>query len=296
MAANMPIAILIAGLAACSPAAVAAHEAGDAAAAPVAPISLPFAPPLDRPLDYRIDQAQPGPSGEELSFSRRYRLQFARAGRGFHLDVTLTDVSADAPAKMVTAFRAALRPLLGMTIGYHLSADGHTVYLDDPVAVRAAFDRLVDEIARNGANGGDVAIARAAVARMAQLDDEAMTQLLFEEVRPLLQFAQSQVGQAPAELQTRGRDLTDAPVSAKTHLEIVASDAASMQIDETTRTVRAGDDGNQALAIVSAITYSIDRATGLATRIEQRDTAGRADGRALSRKTRTLTPLDPQGI
>ena len=292
MAAKIPIAALVAGLAVCTPAAVGAHEAGDATAAPVAPISLPFAPPRDRPLDYRIDQSQPGPSGGELTFSRRYRLQFVRAGRGFHLAVTLTDVTADAPGKMAAAFRAALRPLLGMTIGYHLSADSRTVYLADPVAVRAAFDRVVDEIARNGADGGDVALARAAVARMGQLDDEAMTQLLFEEVRPLLQFAQSQVTDAPAELQTTGRDLTDAPVTGKTSLAIVASDAANVRIQETTRTVRPTDNGNRALAVVSTIAYSIDRATGLATRIEQHDTAGRADGPTLSRKTRTLTPLD----
>lgn len=290
MAARSTLAALLAGFAIMHPAALGARDANDA---PVAAIALPFAPPVDVALDYRIEQAQPGLKGDELSFSRRFRLQFTHAGRGFRLDVTLIEVAAQAPDRMVSAFRAALQPLLGTTIGYRLSSDGRTVYLDDPVAVRAALDQIVEQIARAGSNGGDVAIARAAVAHLSRLDDEEMTQLLFEDVRPVLQFAQSRVEESPADLVTEGFDLADSPVTGVTHLAIVDSDAASVRIRETTRTARAASDDGAASRIVSTLDYTVDRATGLATRIDQRDTLGGDAGRIVSRKTRTIVPAGP---
>ncbi len=290
MAARPTLAALLAGFAIMHPAALGARGANDA---PVAAIALPFAPPVDAALDYRIEQAQPDLKGGELSFSRHFRLQFTHAGRGFRLDVTLVDVAAQAPDRMVSAFRAALKPLLGTTIGYRLSSDARTVYLDDPVAVRAALDQIVEQIARAGSNGGDVAIARAAVAHLSRLDDEAMTQLLFEDVRPVLQFAQSRVEDSPTDLVTDGFDLADAPVTGVTHLAIVESDAASVHIRETTRTARAAGDDGAAPQIVSTLDYTVDRATGLATRIDQSDTLGGDAGRIVSRKTRTIVPVSP---
>lgn len=284
---------LLAGVATLHPAPLVAQVVDQA---PAAGIALPFAPPTDTVLDYRIDQTQPGRSGTTLRFSRQYKLQFAQAGRGYRLDVTLVNVSADAPDRMVAAFRAALAPLLDMTIAYRLSAGNRTLYLDDPPAVRAALDKILAQIAHNGANGGDAAIARAAVARLSRLDDDAMTQLLFEEIRPLLQFAHGRVEASPAELTTEARDLSEAPIKGLTRLAITDSDAARVEIRETTRTSLANGDDGKPEEVVSAIVYTIDRTTGLSTRIEEHDTVGDDAGTTVRRKTRTLTRSSATGI
>ncbi len=131
--------------------------------------------------------------------------------------------------------------------------------------------------------------------RLSRLDDDAMTRLLFEEVRPVVQFAHGTVEASPVELTTEARDLSEAPLTGITRLAMADSAAARVEIRETTRTSLPAKDDGKPDEVVSTIVYAVDRKTGLATRIEEHDTVGGDADNTVRRKTRTLTLLNPVG-
>ncbi|NCP12429.1 MAG: hypothetical protein GW859_10890 [Sphingomonadales bacterium] len=269
-------------------AAASAPDGGDQAS-----YRLPFAPPLDTPLDYRIDIVHPQPGGAEMRFTRHFRLAFEPGdGDGdYVLTATLVGVEADAPALFVERYRATLAPMLDQPIRYRLSSAGRILALADPAAVRVIFGRFVAELSNRGEEAGsDRALAIAAVARYSALDDEALARTLFDDFDPIMAFASRHLDGAPIDLVSHHRDVVETRATGHSRLALIDADAEALRIEEQTLTHSETSDGVSQPDIVSAITYRIDRATGLATRISSRDTLATRDGRLLTRKLHELTP------
>ncbi|KAK0340455.1 hypothetical protein LTR94_030428, partial [Friedmanniomyces endolithicus] len=121
--------------------------------APVAAqaIAIPFAPPTDRALTYRIEQHRPL-AGKVSAFTATRDLRFERAGEGYALTVTLRAIDTDAPASGAVSYRAALGPLVGIAMRFRLDGRGKVVALDDEEAIWAKVRAGVDALA-TGSDG-----------------------------------------------------------------------------------------------------------------------------------------------
>lgn len=156
-------------------------------------IAIPFAPPLDQPLVYRIEQHRPV-ADRTRRFSAVRDLRFAQAGEGYVLDVTLRAIDSDAPAPGADPYRAALEPLIGIPMRFRVDARGKIVALDEMEGVWSRVTAGVD--AMLAAFPPDSERHRAALrvkALFAGLPSEGRLALLAGEVQPLFLFSGSQV-------------------------------------------------------------------------------------------------------
>ena len=117
-----------------------------AAAQPVAAerIAIPFAPPVGQQLAYDIDQHRPI-AGQESRFSAHRTVRFERVGDGYQLYAVLRSLDSDASDAAAASFRAALTPLIGVEMRFHLDSQGKIIALDDDedrFAFRPAHHRL----------------------------------------------------------------------------------------------------------------------------------------------------------
>ena len=103
-----------------------------AAAQPVAAerIAIPFAPPVGQQLAYDIDQHRPI-AGQESRFSAHRTVRFERVGDGYQLYAVLRSLDSDASDAAAASFRAALTPLIGVEMRFHLDSQGKIIALDD---------------------------------------------------------------------------------------------------------------------------------------------------------------------
>jgi hypothetical protein len=156
-------------------------------------IPILFAPPLDQPLVYRIEQHRPV-ADRTRRFSAVRDLRFERAGEGYLLIMTLRAIDSDAPAPGADPYRAALEPLIGIPMRFRVDASGKIVALDGMEAVWTRVTAGVD--AMLGAFPPDSERHRAAQrvkALFAALPSEGRLALLAGEVQPLFLFSGSQV-------------------------------------------------------------------------------------------------------
>lgn len=91
-----------------------------------------FAPPLGRPMRYRVATRRLARDGAFIGFTLVYALEWQRAGRGFQLAATLQRIESDADPAVVRAVTTALRPLVGEPMTYFVAPDGRRVELLDP--------------------------------------------------------------------------------------------------------------------------------------------------------------------
>ena len=103
--------------------------------------ALAFAPPLDRPLTYRVATRRLSRDGSFTSFALVYDLRWQRVGRGYQLLARIDRVESDAHPEVVRTLRLMIDPLIGETLTYFVPADGSSVDMVDPDGL---WRRVVD--------------------------------------------------------------------------------------------------------------------------------------------------------
>jgi hypothetical protein len=217
-------------------------------------IAIPFAPPIDRPLVYHIEQHRPV-DGTTRRFSATRDLRFGRAGDGYNLTVTLRDIESDAPASGAEPYRVALTPLLGVALQFRLDGQGRIVGLDDLDAVWSVLQAGIDAIAAQSAP--DTPRHQAAVkvqALFASLSPDGRVALLAGEVQPLFLFAGSAVeGGDGRGLRTVAGSPLGRPVRVEGTLRVAAQTEQALDLEE-----KLAGEGVQV-----GIDYHLSRTTGL---------------------------------
>jgi hypothetical protein len=110
-----------------------------------------FAPPVDRPMTYRVATRRIGRDGSFVTFTLVYALQWERAGRGFRLNAVLQRIDSDAAPEVTRAVTLLLQPLVGEAMTYLVAADGSQVDLVDPDGL---WERVTARIQAMGAAAG----------------------------------------------------------------------------------------------------------------------------------------------
>ncbi len=110
-----------------------------------------FAPPVDRPMSYRVTTRRIGRDGSLINFSLVYDLRWQRIGRGYRLDAVLQRIDSDARPEMKRALTLMLQPLVGEAMAYLVAPDGSRIDLVDPEGLWA---RVTARIEAAGAEAG----------------------------------------------------------------------------------------------------------------------------------------------
>lgn len=242
-------------------------------------IAIPFAPPTDRALVYRIEQHRPV-EGTTRRFSATRDLRFQRSGEVYILQATLRDIDSDAPAAGAEPYRAALTPLIGVVLRFQLNGQGRIVGLDDIDAVwgkvQAGIDAMLAQFAPDTPRHKAAANIKAL---FASLSPDGRLALLAGEVQPLFLFAGSNVeGGEGRGLRTVAGSPLGRPVPVEGTLRVVAEPAGALYLEE-----RLAGEGVQV-----GIQYRLSRASGL---VEKQDRSLAVGSLALT-ESRTLTPVD----
>lgn len=242
-------------------------------------IAIPFAPPTDRVLVYRIEQHRPV-EGATRRFSATRDLRFERSGEGYILQATLRDIDSDAPAAGAEPYRAALTPLIGVVLRFQLNGQGRIVGLDDIDAVwgkvQAGIDAMLAKFAPDTPRHKAAANVKAL---FASLSPDGRLALLAGEVQPLFLFAGSNVeGGEGRGLRTVAGSPLGRPVPVEGTLRVLAEPADGIELEE-----RLAGEGVQV-----GIHYRLSRASGL---VEKQDRSLAVGSLALT-ESRTLTPAD----
>lgn len=161
-----------------------------ASAVPAAAVAAShFAPPVNRPMIYRVTTRRLGRHGALLTFSLIYGLEWRRAGRGYQLDATLERIESDAQPDVTRALTAILQPLVGEKMVYLVASDGSTIDLVDA-------DRLWERaLARTAGAGTAAAKAEAKqltemIASLSQIDRD---RLATADIRALVAPASAEI-------------------------------------------------------------------------------------------------------
>ncbi|WP_311268552.1 hypothetical protein [Sphingobium sp. WCS2017Hpa-17] len=240
-------------------------------------IAIPFAPPIDRALTYRIEQHRPV-AGKVSAFTATRELRFERAGEGYALTVTLRAIDTDAAASGAQPYRSALGPLVGIPMRFRLDGQGKVVALDDEDAIWTKVRAGVDAVAAEPGSERQQA-AQKVRALFDGLSVEGRLSLLSGELRPLFLFAGSDVaGGAGRGLRSVAGSPLVRPVPVEGTLMLASQNGDMLDLDE-----KLAGDGVQV-----SIKYRLSRATGL---VESQERSLIAGGQPLV-ESRTLTPAE----
>jgi len=281
----LPLAVLhqAVGALVVAAAAWAAHASGHArgfatlllaaAAQPVAAerIAIPFAPPVGQQLAYDIDQHRPI-AGQESRFSAHRTVRFERVGDGYQLYAVLRSLDSDASDAAAASFRAALTPLIGVEMRFHLDSQGKIIALDDDEAVWSAVEHGLETMMAQFAP--DTPRHRAAQSVRTLFDGlarDGRLALLAGEYQPLFLFAASEVedGAHGRGVRTMAGSPLGRPVPVEGVLTLQGRVADGLSLTETL----AGP------GVDVQMDYNVSPVSGLVTR----------QGRTLTVGTRTLT-------
>lgn len=141
-----------------------------------------FAPPLDRPMTYRVTSRRLARDGTMTSYTMVYALIWQRAGRGIRLAATLGDIESDARPELTRALTGLLQPLVGEEMSYMVALDGRGLELVDPDGL---WQRV---LARIQALGGEAARpeAKQMAGLLAALPPAERDRLATSDIRALL--------------------------------------------------------------------------------------------------------------
>ncbi len=231
--------------------------------------ALAFAPPLDRPLTYRVATRRLSRDGGFTSFALVYDLRWQRVGRGYQLLARIDRVESDAHPEVVRALRLMIDPLIGETLTYFVPADGSSVDMVDPDGL---WRRVVDR-AQALAESSDRPEAKQAAQIIAALPPGERDKLASADIRALVVPAN---GAIPS-----GADGPIMTVSVAGRRTISASEppaaGAAQPIEVDTR-------------------WTIDLATGLLAEERRQSfltTGNAADRKLVEERIRALEPGDP---
>lgn len=110
-----------------------------------------FAPPVGRPMTYRVTTRRIGRDGSLVNFSLIYALQWQRVGRGYRLEAVLQRIDSDARPEVTRALSLMLEPLVGEAMAYLVAPDGSRIDLVDPDALWARVTARIEAV---GAEAG----------------------------------------------------------------------------------------------------------------------------------------------
>lgn len=284
--------------------ALAADPIGPAATAstPPAAIITRFAPPLDRPIRYATRRTVTLDSGAVASFGMVQQLRFQPRDDGFA--VTLTPVSADAegPEAVTGGFLAMMEAFRAIEIRARVAADGTLGDVEDAAETWRA---LVAAAARGVAPGSAGDLVRGLVAGLAALPESAQAEALLDGPRTILGFAPPLLApglSAPFTGQVEAPGGT--PVEVTGTVRVVEADGSGVEVRidaatdgtamrdaadalraatatlpaEQRAAAAAAADRLATLRMQERTEVTIDRATGLAERIQRRVVAIASDG------------------
>lgn len=117
-------------------------------AALLAADALPFAPPIDRPLTYRQTEDRIAADGSAAHYALTEEVRYTRDGAGYLLTIRALSADAQAPNGAAKAFRAGMKPFLGVPVAIRLSAAGEP---GDVIDADATWARVVDSIVQAAA-------------------------------------------------------------------------------------------------------------------------------------------------
>jgi hypothetical protein len=244
-----------------------AAVAGEAPAARTSEIA--FAPPLGRPMRYRVTTRRIGRDGSLIDFAIIYDLQWQRAGRGYRLGAVLRRIDSDAPPAVTRALTMMLDPLVGEDVSYMIAADGSRIDMIDPDRL---WERVLARIETAGAEGKR-AEARQLAQIVAALPAAERDQLASADIRALLAPAN---GEIPA---AAGPDVS------------IRQDGATRTVARSERASVAMGGADRALAIDHL--WTIDTATGLVVRERQQSWLVDADGDGRTLVEERIRALEP---
>lgn len=240
------------------------------------PIVLPFAPPIDQALTYRIEQHRPV-AGKVSAFTAIRDLRFDRAGDGYGLSVTLRSIDTDAPAAGAEPYRAALEPLVGITMRFRLDGRGQVVALDDMDAVWGRVQAGLKAML-TGPEGDRQRAAKNVQALFDGLSPEGRLALLAGEIRPLFLFAAGEVEDGAGRgLRTVAGSPLGRPVPVEGSVVVAGQQADALDLKE----ILSGQ------GVQVAIRYHLSRTTGL---VENQERSLIVGGQALV-ESRSLTAV-----
>ncbi len=151
-------------------------------APPEATAAFQFAPPVDRPMIYRVTTRRIGRDGSLINFSLVYVLQWQRIGRGYQLRSVLQRIDSDAPPAVTRALTLMLQPLVGEELAYLVAPDGSHIDLVDPDGL---WERATAQVETTGA-AGDRAEAKQLAQLIAALPATERDRLATADVRALI--------------------------------------------------------------------------------------------------------------
>ncbi|MCP1470538.1 hypothetical protein J3E64_002226 [Sphingobium sp. OAS761] len=217
-------------------------------------VAIPFSPPVDRSLVYRVDQSRTIESAMRR-FTATRSLRFTRDGDGYRLQATLVAIDSDAPPAAAEPFRAALTPLVGVEMHFRLDAQGHIQSLDDMDQVWASVESGLARMI--GTFAPDTPRHRAGVAvqaLFAGLAPQSRLALLAGEYQPLLLFAGGNVDDATGRgVRTVAGSPLGRPVSVEGVLHVKGRSGDQLELEE----VLAGN------GVDVTMHYRLSGATGL---------------------------------
>lgn len=201
-----------------------------------------FAPPLDRPMSYRVTTRRIGRDGALINFSLVYTLQWQRIGRGYQLEAVLQRIDSDAPSAVTRALTLMIQPLVGEALVYLVAPDGSRIDLVDPEGL---WERATVRIETAGADGAR-AEARQLAQVIAALPTAERDRLATADIRALVVPANAAI---PAQVARN-----DAKVS-------IVQDATRRTITKVEHSSTAAAGSTQPIEIDHR--WTIDTATGL---------------------------------
>ncbi|MBL8652027.1 MAG: hypothetical protein JNL35_16685 [Sphingopyxis sp.] len=234
-----------------------------------------FAPPGGQPMTYRVTTRRISRSGNLISFTLVYALEWQGAGRGYRLDAVLRRIESDARPELVRALTGLVQPLIGERIAYLVDADGRSVVLADPAQLWAQVAESTQAMAADA----KAPEAQQVAALLAALPDAERDRLVTADIRALI---------APASTEIPATGDGDASVS-------IRHDGAQLSIAKVEKgEVAAG--GTAANPLDIEMLWTIDTTTGLVMREQRQSWIADPDSAArtlVEERVRALSPGDP---
>lgn len=245
---------------------------------PLAPAAMPsrFAPPLDRPMTYRVTSRRLSRDGTMASYTLVYALRWDGAGRGVQLAATLRRIESDARPELAQALTGLLRPLVGQTLTYLVASDGSGVDLVDPDAQWARVLGNVQDLGAGAARGE----ARQMAGLLAALPPAERDRLATADIRALVASANPAI-----------------PVASDGAAGVaVAADGGRRIVTKVERSAVEGTAPGTQKRIEITTSWTIDSTTGLVLGERRKTLVTGADGlgaRLVEESMRALAEGDP---